>query len=95
MGNADLKWAVSEAAVLFLRAHPAGQKSLARLERKQGKGQALTVLAHTLARAVYYLWRRDTVFDLEQFLQSMTERSERARRLTERPRDQPGHGTVE
>jgi hypothetical protein len=26
MGNAYLKWALSEAAVLFLRAHPAGQK---------------------------------------------------------------------
>ena len=30
IGNAYLKWAFSEAAVLFLRNHPAGQKSLAR-----------------------------------------------------------------
>jgi transposase len=55
MGNASLKWAFSEAAVLFLRANPAGQKVLARLEKKHRQGQALTVLAHTLARAVYYL----------------------------------------
>jgi transposase len=55
IGNAYLKWAFSEAAVLFLRAHPAGQKYLARLEKKPGKGKALTVLAHKLARAVYYM----------------------------------------
>jgi transposase len=46
IGNAYLKWAFSEAAVLFLRNHPAGQKSLARLEKKHGKGKALTILAH-------------------------------------------------
>jgi transposase len=67
IGNAYLKWAFSEAAVLFLRANPAGQKYLARLEKKHGKGKALTVLAHKLARAVYYMWKRDTVFDLDKF----------------------------
>ena len=30
IGNAYLKWAFSEAALLFLRTHPAGQKYLAR-----------------------------------------------------------------
>jgi transposase len=68
IGNAHLKWAFSEAAVLFLRNHPAGQKYLARLEKKHGKGKALTVLAHKLARAVYYMLRRDTVFDMQKFL---------------------------
>jgi transposase len=68
IGKAYLKWAFSEAAVLFLRNHPAGQKSLARLEKKHGKGKALTVLAHKLARAVYYMLRRDTVFDRQKFL---------------------------
>jgi transposase len=57
IGNAYLQWAFSEAAVLFLRTNPAGQKYLARLEKKHGKGKALTVLAHKLARAVYYLKR--------------------------------------
>jgi transposase len=47
IGNAYLKWAFSEAAVLFLRATPAGQKYFARLEKQQSKGKALTVLAHT------------------------------------------------
>jgi transposase len=46
MGHADLTWAFSEAAVLFLRANPAGQQYLARLEKKHRKGKALTVLAH-------------------------------------------------
>ena len=53
IGKSSLKWAFSEAAVLFLRHNPAGQKYLARLEKKHGPGKALTVLAHQLARAVY------------------------------------------
>jgi transposase len=70
IGNAYLKWAFSEAAVLFLRDHPAGQKSLARLENKHGTGKALTRLAHKLARAVYYILRRGTGFDLATLLRS-------------------------
>src|SRR5215468_5039714 len=70
IGNAYLKWAVSEAAVLFLRNNPKGQTFLARLEHKHGKGKALTVLAHKLARAVYYMLQRDTVFDMDKFLNS-------------------------
>lgn len=68
IGKAYLKWAFSEAAVLFLRNNPAGQKSVARLENKHGKGKALTILAHQLARAVYYMLRRDPAFDLQKFL---------------------------
>jgi transposase len=68
MGNAYLKWAFSEAAVLFLRANPAGQKYLTRLEKKHSRGKALTVLAHKLARAVYYMLQRKTAFDLPTFL---------------------------
>src|SRR2546425_5291356 len=68
IGNAHLKWAFSEAAVLFLRDNPAGQKLLTRLEKKHSKGKALTILAHKLARAVYYMLKRQTAFDLETFL---------------------------
>jgi transposase len=67
LGHAYLKWAFSEAAVLFLRHNPAGPKDLARLAKKHGQGQALTVLAHQLARAVYDMWRRDTAVDLDKF----------------------------
>ena len=70
IGNAYLTWAFSEAAVLCLRNHPAGHKYLARFEKKHGKGKALTVLAHKLARAVYSMLKREVVFELATFLQS-------------------------
>jgi transposase len=68
IGTASLKWAVSAAAVLFLRNHPAGQKYLARLEHKPGKGKAVPVLAQKFARAVYSLLTRATVFARQKFL---------------------------
>ena len=68
IGNAHLKWAFSEAAVLFLRDNPAGQKFLARLEKKHDTGKALTILAHKLARAVYYMLKRKVAFDMQRFL---------------------------
>ena len=68
IGNAYLKWAFSEVAVLFLRNNPEGQKYLARLEKKHSKGKALTILAHRLARTVYHLLRREQAFDMNKFL---------------------------
>ncbi len=70
IGNAHLKWAFSEAAALFLRNNPAGQKYLARLEKKHAKGKALTILAHKLARAVYYMLKHKTAFNMAKFLHS-------------------------
>jgi len=70
IGNASLKWAFSEAAVLFLRENPPGQKYLTRLEKKHGQGKALTVLAQKLARAVYYMLTHEKAFDMQKFLQS-------------------------
>jgi transposase len=46
MGNAPLTWTFSAAAVLFLRDNPAGQKFPARLEKKHGQGNAVTIFAH-------------------------------------------------
>jgi transposase len=69
-GKASRKWAFSAAAGLCLRNHPQGQQYLARLEQQHGKGQALTGLAHTLARAVYHLLKRDRACALPHFLQS-------------------------
>ena len=46
MGNVHLKWAFSEAAVLFLRHATGGKKYLAPIEKKHGKGKALSILAH-------------------------------------------------
>ena len=70
IGNAHLKWALSEAATLFLRSNPQGQKLLARLEKKHDQGKALSILAHQLGRAVYFMLKRKVAFDRESFLQT-------------------------
>src|SRR5918992_4147433 len=68
IGNAYLKWAFSEAAVLFLRDNPSGQKYLTKLEKKHGQGKALTLLAQKLGRAVYDMLKRQQAFDMHKFL---------------------------
>lgn len=67
-GNVHLKWAFSEAAVLFLRQDGEHQRLLARLQRKHGKAKALSILAHKIGRAVYYILSRRTVYSAEKFL---------------------------
>jgi transposase len=68
IGNAYLKWAFSEAAVLFLRKNPEGQAWLAKLANRHNKAKALSILAQKLARAVYFMLKRKTVFDQPRFL---------------------------
>jgi len=68
IGNVPLRWACAEAAVLFLRQNQPGKDSFRKLERKHGKGKALTVLAHKLARAVFYMLTRAQAFDLNRFV---------------------------
>ena len=68
IGNPQLKWAFSEAAILFLRRNQPGKAYFTKLERKHGKAKALTVLAHKLARAVYYMLSRHQAFDLKRFV---------------------------
>ena len=70
MGNVYLKWAYSEAAALHLRGNPQGKRLFQKLERKHGKGKALSILAIKLARAVYYMLRRRVSFDAERFARS-------------------------
>jgi transposase len=67
MGNVHLKWAFSEAAVLFLR-QTEGKQLIARIEKQHGKGKALSILAHKIGRAVFYMLSRGTVFSMEKFL---------------------------
>jgi transposase len=67
MGNVHLKWAFSEAAVLFLRHAPGGKTLLGEIEKKHGKGKALSILAHKIGRAVFYMLSRGTVFSMEKF----------------------------
>jgi len=68
MGNVHLKWAFSEAAVLFVRHAAEGKKLLAKLEKRFGKGKALSILAHKLGRAAYYLLLRGKAFELQKFM---------------------------
>jgi transposase len=68
IGNAHLKWAFSEAAVLWLAKCPEGKKLFARIERKHGKGKALSILAHRIGRAAYFMLARKRAFDLARFL---------------------------
>jgi transposase len=68
IGNAHLKWAFSEAAVLFLRKNPRGQKLLDRMRSKHGKGKALSILAARLGRTSYYMLRRNVAFDMDRFM---------------------------
>ncbi len=68
MGNPHLKWAFSEAAALFLRGNPPGQKYLDRLAKKHGKGKAMSILATKLGRAVYFMLRQRVPFDQHRFL---------------------------
>jgi transposase len=70
MGNVHLKWAFSEAAVLFVRHCPGAKPMLARLETQHGKGKALSILAHRLGRAAYYVLLRQKAFDRERFLRA-------------------------
>jgi transposase len=68
IGNVHLKWAFSEAAVLFLARNEKGKRLLARLTKKHGKGKALSILAHKLGRVVYHMLQRATAFDMEKFV---------------------------
>jgi transposase len=68
IGNLHLKWAFSEAAVLFLRCNPEGQRYVERLARKHGKGKALSILAARLGRAVYSILKDRVPFDRSKFL---------------------------
>ena len=70
IGNAHLKWAFSEASVLFLRQTPPAQRFVEQLASKYGKAKALSILAHKLGRAVYYLLKRQEAFDMNKFFRA-------------------------
>ena len=68
IGNPHLKWAFSEAITLLKR--QSGQVKLwaERIEKKHNKARANSLLAIKLGRAVYWMLRRKTAFDLKLFL---------------------------
>lgn len=68
IGNAHLKWAFSEAAVLYLKGNKDAQNYLLKLQKRMSKAKALSALAHKLGRCVYYMLKNETVFDESKFL---------------------------
>jgi transposase len=68
IGNAHLKWAFSEVAVLYLRGNKKAQAYLQKLQRRMSKAKALSVLAHKLGRCVYFMLKNETAFDEQRFL---------------------------
>jgi len=70
IGNAHLKWAFSEAAVLYLKGNKKAQKYLLKLQKRMSKAKALSALAHKLGRCVYFMLKNETVFDESKFLKS-------------------------
>lgn len=68
IGNAHLKWAYSEAAVLLLRRNAGAAKLKARIQKRHGEGKTLSILAHKLGRASYFMLKRGVPFDEQRFL---------------------------
>jgi transposase len=67
-GNAWLKWAFSEAAVLSAQKDEHIGALLERLASRMGKPKALSALAHKLGRAFYHLLHTKEVFDVQRFV---------------------------
>lgn len=55
IGNAHLKWAIREAAMLFLRESDEAKGFVDRLARKNNKGKALGIFTHKLGRAIFFM----------------------------------------
>lgn len=70
MGNPYLRWAMGEAVALAKRHHSLIAAYYDRLEAKSGKFKAHTILANKLARAIYYMLKNGTTFDLDQMISS-------------------------
>jgi transposase len=67
-GNAWLKWAFSEAAVLSAQKDEQIGAYLQRLASRLGKAKALSALAHKLGRAFYHMLHTKEVFDVQRFV---------------------------
>ena len=72
IGNAYLRWAFGETAVLFLRGNADAKQWFEKKANQHNKTKALTILAHKLGRATYFMLKRQTLFDQRQFLNVIT-----------------------
>jgi len=71
MGNGYLKWAFKECILVAKRSHPEIKAMAQRLERKHGKATANAILAHRLARAIFYMLKHGMSFSIELFSKRM------------------------
>jgi transposase len=69
-GNAWLKWAFSEAAVLSAQKDERIGALLERLASRMGKPKAYSALAHKLGRAFYRMLHTREVFDVNRFVRA-------------------------
>ena len=67
IGNHHLRWAIKEAAILFLRESEQAKKYMAKLEYKYNKGKALGIFTHKLGRAIYFMLKNKEAFDMKRF----------------------------
>jgi transposase len=65
MGNAYLRWAFGQAAVICKRNHPLLTPYAEMLVSKHGKFKGNAILANKLGRAVYFMLQKGTAFDAE------------------------------
>src|SRR5262245_28874378 len=70
IGNAHLRWALGEAACLYLRASDRAKRWQARMHTKHSPGKTLGILAAKLGRTVFHLLRTRQVFDEKRFFAS-------------------------
>lgn len=68
IGNAYLKYAITESALLCKRHTPTIQKYFQRLESKHGKKVANAILAHKIGRAIYFMLKRKQIFNISKFV---------------------------
>lgn len=67
IGNHHLKWAFSEATVLYLRASDDAKKYLLRLQKKNSKARSLSIFSHRMGKAVYFMLSKKEPFDERKF----------------------------
>lgn len=68
MGNAYLRWAFGEAAIICKRNHPLITPYAEKLIAKHGKFKGNAILANQLARAAYYMLQSGKPFDAERII---------------------------
>lgn len=69
IGNVHLKWAFSEAAVLFLRNNEPAQRYHHKLVARYGKAKAMSIIAQKLGRTLYFMLKHKEAFDPVRFYQ--------------------------